>query len=55
MTDNTKLHVVIVRELLEELASLDEIAGELDAESNSRTDQRRKEIVQTLRDMGENV
>ena len=37
--------------LYEELIYLDEIAGELDPESNAKTDARRKEILAEIREI----
>ena len=38
-----------VNSLIEELIMLDEIAGELDPETNERIDQRRKELKEQIR------
>lgn len=40
-----------INALYEELIYLDEIAGELDPESNARIDQRRAEILQEIKDL----
>lgn len=48
-------NTAIIESLYEELIHLDEIAGELDAESNRKIDTRRTQIKQELRDLGERI
>lgn len=42
----------IIESLFEELIMLDEIAGELDPESNAKIEQRRSDIKRELSDLG---
>jgi len=43
-----------VNDLMEELILLDEIAGELDAESNAINDRRRAELVRQIKQIEQN-
>ena len=43
-----------VNDLMEELILLDEIAGELDAESNAINDHRRAELVRQIKQIEQN-
>ena len=43
-----------VNDLMEELILLDEIAGELDAESNTINDRRRAELVRQIKQIEQN-
>ena len=40
-----------INDLYEELVYLDEIAGELDPETNAKIDARRKEILEEIKDL----
>ena len=48
-------NTVIIENLYEELISLDEIAGEMDPESNAKIDARRAQIKQELIELGEGI
>lgn len=44
-----------IESLYDNLVHLDEIAGELDPETNRKIDEQRAKIVQQLRDLGETL
>jgi len=49
------INTLVIERLYEELIHLDEIAGELDPESNRKIDEQRAKIKRQLIDLGETL